>query len=307
MIYPANINKLSLGEGNTPLIRLHRLENFTGWRGRIWAKAEYQNPTGSFKDRGSITEIKAALKLKKSGVVCASTGNMAASLAAYAARAGLFCRVVIPAVTPATKLKQALSYGAILIKVAGSYDDCVVKARQIAGSENFLLCGDYQTRRIGQRSLGRELADSGPDFDAFICPVGNGTLGCAISEGYNCVQKSAPGFIGVQAFGADPIAQAWKNGKTIIPIPKALTSASAMCVGNPLDGALTLKWVQKTKGLMLSVTDEAISNAQQRLAFLEGIYVEKAAAASAAALSKISANQYPRIILILTGLGLKEG
>ncbi|PIX68946.1 threonine synthase, partial [Candidatus Roizmanbacteria bacterium CG_4_10_14_3_um_filter_39_13] len=132
-----NTNKLiSLGEGNTPIIRLNSIEKLINWKGELWAKAEYQNPTGSFKDRGSVFEIAAAIKQRKKGVVCASTGNMAASLSAYAARSNLACFVVVPVFTPENKLNQALVSGAKLVKIEGNYDDCVIKAKKISDENN---------------------------------------------------------------------------------------------------------------------------------------------------------------------------
>ena len=204
-----------MGEGNTPLFRLNNLENFLKRKGRIWAKAEYLNPTGSFKDRGSTAEIREATRLNKRGIVCASTGNMAASLAAYTARAKLSCIVVIPKNTPSGKLRQAKLCRATLIEVNGNYDNCVRKAEQIADKENYYLCGDYEIRRNGQQSIGTELAYSGVRFTAFVCPVGNGTVGCAISEGF-ALKNMYPSFIGVQGKGADMVYQAWKNNSSIV-------------------------------------------------------------------------------------------
>ena len=189
-----NLNKISLGEGNTPLFRLFNLEKVFGWKGEIWVKSEYQNPTGSFKDRGSVTEINEALRQKKGGIICASTGNMAASLSAYAGKTGLKCFVVVPKNTNKGKLKQTTICGAKIIAVDGNYDVCVKKAKKIAEKNNFLLCGDYKLRRIGQRSLGRELACSKSNFDAFIVPIGNGTLGCAIIEGFFETNQQDHGF-----------------------------------------------------------------------------------------------------------------
>lgn len=304
MNYPTD-NKLSLGEGSTPLVRLSAIVRALDWRGQLWIKAEYQNPTGSFKDRGSIAEIAEAIRENKRGVVCASTGNMAASLAVYAARVKLTCIVVVPKTTPLEKLRQAIMCGAKLVSIDGQYDRCVAIAQTLANEQNLLLCGDYEARRIGQRSIGTELADSNIVFDAFIVPVGNGTLGCAIAEGF-ATRKQYPSFIGVQGGGADPIYQAWKTGGSIIRIIEPKTIASAMSVGNPLDGKLTLEWVKKTKGAMYCVSDNEIELAQKLLAQNEGIFVEKTAAATVAALSKLI--QRPkRTVLILTGSGLKEG
>jgi len=302
------IKKISLGEGNTPLIRLQNIERLLKWKGTIWGKAEYQNPTGSFKDRGSIVEISEAIQLNKLGVVCASTGNMAASLAAYSTKAKLPCFVVIPLGTPVAKLTQAVICNAKIIKTIGNYDKCIRIAKQFASKNNYLLCGDYKTRRLGQQSIGVELAQSKIRFDAFICPVGNGTVGCAVAEGFS-KNKQRPQFIGVQGKGADPIYQAWKNKTMIKKTVNPTTIASAMNVGNPLDGKLTLNWINKTNGFMISVSDTEICNAQKILAVNEGIFVEKASASTLTTLLNINTkkNKEKNIVLILTGNGLKEG
>ncbi|OGK23374.1 hypothetical protein A3D76_05035 [Candidatus Roizmanbacteria bacterium RIFCSPHIGHO2_02_FULL_37_9b] len=300
-----NLKSITLGEGNTPLIRLFNIEKLLNWQGEIWAKAECQNPTGSFKDRGSVSEVKEALKQKKMGVICASTGNMAASLAAYTAKANLKCLVVVPKNTPSGKLKQASVCGAELIEADGNYDFCVTRAKEIAEKENLLLCGDYELRRTSQRSLGNELAEAKIKFDAFITPVGNGTLGCAIIEGFVGKGKS-PKFIGVQGQGSDPIYQAWKNKSEITQINNPVTIASAMKVGDPLDGKLTLDWIKKTNGQMISVSDKEIIDAQGLLAILEGTYVETSAASTLAALTVNNINTKLNVVLILTGSGLKE-
>lgn len=298
--------KLELGQGNTPLIRLYNIEQKLQWQGQLWAKCEYQNPTGSFKDRGSVTEILEAIKQKKQGVVCASTGNMAASLSAYAARVGLPCIVVVPKGTPQSKLQQALIAGAQLIAVNGNYDACVGKAKKIAKDKDYLLCGDYEIRRIGQQSIGEELAKSGASFDAFVCPVGNGTVGTAVAEEL-ARQNKYPKFIGVQGKGADPLTIAWNTTLSPIkPLKEPKTIASAMQVGNPLDGEITLAWIRKTNGQMFSVTDEEILSAQKLLATTEGIFVEPAAAATIAVLSKLP-NRTMNLVVILTGHGLKGG
>ncbi len=264
------------------------------------------NPTGSFKDRGSIVEINMALQLEKQGVVCASTGNMAASLAAYAARTGLPCKVVVPDVTPAGKLRQALICGAELVRVSGNYDECVGVAEQIANDNNYFLCGDYALRREGQKSIGRELA--GKDFDAYIVPVGNGTVGIAIAEGMEAAEdKSVARFIGVQAEEVNPIEAAWRTKREIKAKPAGTTVASAMSVRNPLDGNMTLAWVAKTGGLLTTITDEEVETAQAMLAKREGLYVERTAAAGLAMLMR-DKEQYvgQKLVIILTGNGLKD-
>src|SRR3990167_3408265 len=186
---------------NTPLIRLTRLESKINWQGQIWAKCEFQNLTGSFKDRGSLVEVNQALKLKKKGIVCASTGNMAASLSAIAAKNNLRCVVFAPKETPPAKLFQATICGATIKKINGNYDRCVNQAKNFAKQNDYLLCGDYLLRRLGQSTIGIELANSPINFDSFIVPVGNGTVGCAIAEGF-AIYGKFPQLLGVQGKNA---------------------------------------------------------------------------------------------------------
>ena len=301
---PVDAGMISLGEGNTPLVKLRNLSSELGCD--LWAKCEFTNPTGSFKDRGSIVELSVALQLEKQGVVCASTGNMAASLSAYAAKAGLPCKVVVPEATPAGKLRQATLCGAMLIRVKGGYDDCVAIAERIADEENYFLCGDYALRREGQKSIGRELARKG--FDAFIVPVGNGTVGIATIQGLaEAEDGKLPRFIGIQAAEINPIEEAWRTKRAIKPKPAGATIASAMNVREPLDGQLTLMWVAKAGGLLTTVTDREIECARELLAKKEGLYVERTAAAGLAMLLR-DKEQYigQKLVIILTGSGLKD-
>ncbi len=298
---------VSLGEGNTPLLNLENLSNELDID--LWAKCEFLNPTGSFKDRGSVVEISKAVELCKEGIVCASTGNMAASLSAYAAKAGLKCIVVVPEGTPESKLQQALACGATLKEVEGAYDDCVTVAEKIAQKRNFFLCGDYVLRREGQKSIGWELARFNKKLDAILVPVGNGTVGVAIIKGLSekIGEKKLPKFVGIQAEGVNPVEKAWKNQSGIRPIKNTKTIASAFNVGNPLDGYLVIDWLRKTKGMMLLVTDDEILLAQKLLATREGLFVETTAATTLAGLLK-NKNEFgdQSVVLILTGSGLKE-
>lgn len=298
---------ISLGEGNTPLLRLTNLSQ--EFEVDIWAKCEFLNPTGSFKDRGSVSEISKALELNKNGVVCASTGNMAASLAAYAANVRLGCIVVVPDKTPETKLQQAQVCGAILKKVDGNYDSCVAIAQKIADQKNYFLCGDYVIRREGQKSVGWELALSGIKMDSIVAPVGNGTIGVATIKGFDEKRgkKKLPRFVGVQAENVNPIELAWKNQQNIKPMKNGTTIASAFNVSNPLDGYLVLNWLAKSNGLMLTVNDEEIIQAQILLAMKEGLFVETTAASTLAGIVKNKQEFHNQsVVIILTGSGLKE-
>lgn len=295
---------ISLGESNTPLLRLTNLEQVMAWRGEIWAKCEYISPTGSFKDRGSVAEVALTQSQKKAGVVCASTGNMAASLSAYSAKAKLECVVFVPTGTPKTKLEQATICGATIQEVDGNYDLCVEMAKKYAKSNNYMLCGDYEIRRRGQSSIGLELAESKVNIDAFIVPLGNGTVACGISEGL-ATHGLFPKLIGVQGQNASPIYQAFISKTKITPISNPQTIGSAMNVGKPLDGTLTLDWIQKTGGSIYDSSDQDITMSKSILATAEGLYVESAAAATVSILPKYP-NKDETIVLILTGSGLKE-
>lgn len=303
----ANRPSLTLGEGQTPLIKLENLSKELGCN--LWAKCEFLNPTGSFKDRGSVVEVSKAIELSKKGVVCASTGNMAASLAAYTAKTNLECVVIVPAQTPESKLQQALVCGAKLEKVNGNYDECVLVAEQIAKDRDYFLCGDYVIRREGQKSIGWELAESDVEIDSVVVPVGNGTVGVAIMKGFDEKRqnKKLPQFIGIQAEKVNPIEIAWKSKREIKPLKNTKTIASAFNVGNPLDGYLVLNWLEKTKGEVLTVSDKEILKAQKLLAAKEGLFVETTAATTFAGILKNEkALQGQSVVLVLTGSGLKE-
>lgn len=298
---------LTLGEGTTPLLKLSNLSKKVGFE--LWAKCEFLNPTGSFKDRGSVVEISKAVELGKNGIVCASTGNMAASLSAYAAKTNLECIVVVPAKTPESKLQQALVCGAKLKKVKGSYDECVSVAEKIAKDKDYFLCGDYVIRREGQKTIGWELAQSKVNIDSIVVPVGNGTLGVAVMKGFDEKRNNQklPKFIGIQAENANPLEIAWENNQEIQPMQNTQTIASAFNVGNPLDGYLVLDWINKSKGSLLTVSDEEIVEAQESLATQEGFFVETTAATTLAGILKTKERfKNQSVVIVLTGSGLKE-
>jgi len=298
---------VTLGEGNTPLLKLENLSKSLGFD--IWAKCEFLNPTGSFKDRGSVVEVSKAIELGKNGIVCASTGNMAASLAAYAAKANLKCIVVVPEKTPESKLRQAIACGAKLKKISGTYDQCVSIAKDIAEKQNLFLCGDYVLRREGQKSIGWELAKSDQKIDSIVVPVGNGTVGIATIKGIfeKSTDEQLPKFIGIQAEKVNTIQIAWIKNKKIVPLKNTQTIASAFNVGNPLDGYLVLDWLKKTSGLMITVSDDEIKSAQKLLSKKEGLFVETTAASTLAGLIKNKSEfENQSVVIVLTGSGLKE-
>jgi len=292
--------------GNTPLLYLSNISKLYGCK--VYAKCENQNLTGSFKDRGSVIEIQKAKELNKKGIVCASTGNMAVSLSAAAAKAKLRCIDVIPKRTSNVKIELMKRCGGQTILVDGSYDDCVGQALKFSQKNNYFLCGDYTLRREGQKTIGWELARSGISFDALVIPVGNGNLGTAIYQGWQEARPDAklPAFIGVQPSLCNPLTKAWKSKKDITSqSPAVRTQAAAFDVGNPLDGPAILSIVQKTSGMIIDATDTEMLSGRQLLAQKEGILGEITVGSTIAAIKKLKTKlQNKTILIIISGSGL---
>lgn len=317
--YPINdmTKIITLNEGNTPLYECKNLGKILGLK-HLYIKYEGANPTGAFKDRGTMVEITKALELGKKAVCCASTGNMAASVSAYAAKAGLPCYVIVPEGTPIGKLAQTLSYGAKLIQIRGTYADAVKLTINLSEKHNFYLCGDYAFRAEGQKSIAFEISEQ-LDWhapDKIIIPIGCGTNSSAIWKGFKEYKKlgfidTLPKIIGVQAKGANPIVCAYKKKQNTFKIQEnPSTISSAICVGDPLDGKKILKAIHESGGSALDVDDKDTLNAQILLAKEESIFVEPSAATGLAALKKMLKNkQIPldeKIVLVMTGAGLKD-
>ena len=224
---------ITMGEGATPLLENKRLSK----AGRLLIKYEAANPTGSFKDRGSSLEITKALEFKKHKVALASTGNMGASMAAYAAFAGLECKVFIPDIVGKEKITQIKAYGAETIAVAGDYSVAMKQAEEyvLSNSDSFLT-GDYPWRSEGTKTVGFEIADQlywhVPDY--VVVPVGNGTLIWSIYEAFRelslvGITDKIPKIIGVQVENCAPVVQAWENELTeLIPVRNPDTIATAI-------------------------------------------------------------------------------
>lgn len=305
-------------EGGTPLYQLKRLGEQLGLE-HLYVKAESANPTGVFKDRGTMIEITKALELGASAVCVASTGNMAASVSAYAAQAGLPCYVLVPEGTPVGKLAQTIAYGARVVQIKGTYDTCILLARYIAKEYHFFLCGDYAFRREGQKSIAYEIVEQldwqSPDI--VICPIGYGTNLAGIYKGFVEFKRFGltpriPTFIGVQAAGCSPIADAWERGETsYIPVEKPNTIASAVAACDPCDAPFIFSALLETKGRALKYTDTEMLDAQKVLGRTEGLFVEPSSALPLAvllssALQREQSLQSKRIVLIATGNGLKD-
>ena len=310
---------ITLHEGGTGLHRCRRLGAFLGLE-HLYVKNEGENPTGSFKDRGMTVGITRALEVGARSVICASTGNTAASLAAYSAKAGLETIVLIPAGKIAYgKLAQAIVYGARIVQIKGNFDEALKIVFEICSrnSEVYLLNSINPFRIEGQKTLAYEVCDQlnrQPDY--FVIPVGNaGNISAAwkgFTEYYNLGQIEAkPKMVGVQAEGAAPIAEAVaKKRLTIERVKSPETIATAIRIGMPVSWKKALRAIYESEGTALTVSDKEILDAQSLLARLEGLFVEPASAASIAALKKLKEEDYLSredvVVCVATGHGLKD-
>lgn len=314
------LNVVSLNEGGTGLYRCLRLGNALGIE-NLYVKNEGENPTGSFKDRGMTVGVTKALELGTKIVACASTGNTSASLAAYAAKAGVSCLILIPSGGVAFgKLAQAIIYGAKVIQLRGNFDQALKMVLKLSEEhkEIYLLNSINPYRLEGQKTIAFEICDqlNMEPPDRVIVPVGNAGNISAIWKGFTEFNKtgligSLPKMVGVQAEGAAPIAKAIKNGKdTITPVEKPETVASAIRIGAPVSWKKAIKAIKDSGGTAEMVTDKEILEAQKMLARYEGLFVEPASASSIAGLKKMvekgEIGKDEVVVCIATGHGLKD-
>ncbi|MBI5239845.1 MAG: threonine synthase [Elusimicrobia bacterium] len=297
---------VSLGEGGTPLIRADRLARAAGLPpGSVHLKFEGTNPTGSFKDRGMTLAVSKALEAGSRGVLCASTGNTAASAAAYAAKAGLRCVVFLPRGAVARgKLMQAAAHGAEIVDVAGNFDAALRTALRTAERKGLTVVNSSNPFRIeGQKTAAFEVAEAmgrAPDFQ--FMPVGNAGNITAYWKGYKELGGGRPRIMGFQAAGAAPLVLGH-------PVKAPRTVATAIRIGDPYsrDGALAAR--DESGGAIGSVTDSQILAAYRFLAREEGVFCEPASAAGVAGLLKLCrSGRKPRgtVVCVLTGHGLKD-
>ena len=306
---PAGAVPVTLLEGNTPLILAPRLGAELGCT--LYLKYEGLNPTGSFKDRGMTVAITAAAARGARAVICASTGNTAASAAAYAARAGLRCLVVIPqGHVAAGKLAGVLAYGAQVIQVQGSFDDALSLVRQLADREPIALVNSVNPYRLeGQKTAAFEICDELGRAPDWLClPVGNAGNITAYWKGFSEYRAAgripnAPRLLGAQAAGAAPLVLG-----RVVERPE--TVASAIRIGRPARGEEALLAAEASDGRIIAVSDEAILAMQGALAG-EGVWCEPASAAGAAGLlQEARAGRLElsgrMVVAVITGHGLKD-
>jgi len=290
---------VTLQEGSTPLVRAPRLSERVG--ADVWLKIEGANPTGSFKDRGMTCAVSAAVRDGAQAVICASTGNTAAALAAYAARAGIRGVVIVPEGKIAMgKLAQALMHGAQVIALHGNFDRALQLVRTVADKHPIALVNSVNEFRVeGQKTAAFEIAeDLAGELDALCIPVGNAGNITAYWRGFSELGL-APKMFGFQAAGAAPLVL----GK---PVENPETIASAIRIGNPARWEQAMDAMTASGGSVNAVTDEQILTAYRFLAREEGVFCEPASAASVAGLMVHGAGGAERVACVLTGHGLKD-
>jgi threonine synthase len=289
---------VSLNEGSTPLVAAPRVSERAG--AEVWLKLEGANPTGSFKDRGMTCAVSAAVREGADVVICASTGNTAASAAAYAARAGLRGAVIVPEGKIATgKLAQALKHGARVIALRGNFDIALALVRELADRHPVALVNSVNEFRIeGQKTAAFELIDELGELDALCIPVGNAGNITSYWRGFSEVGHR-PRLFGFQAAGAAPLVHG-------APVEHPETVASAIRIGNPARWEDAMNAMTASGGAIKAVSDEQILDAYRFLAEHEGVFCEPASAASVAGLFAHGAGGEERVVCVLTGHGLKD-
>ena len=315
---PVKIEPVSLQEGGTPLYHLKRLGEELGLK-NLYAKHEGMNPSGSFKDRGMTLGVSMAKQLGKNIVACASTGNTSASMAVYAAKAGMPAVVLLPAGHVALgKVAQALMHGAKVISIRGNFDRALEMVHELCVTHGIYLLNSINPYRLeGQKTIGFEAVDQlGCVPDRFVLPVGNAGNISAVYKGL-CEWRdvgyidSLPKMTGIQAEGAAPIVNAVKNNLPTVAVEQnPETVASAIRIGAPVNAEKALRAIRETGGTAESVTDAEILAMQRDLARLEGIGVEPASAASVAGIKKMAEagllDKDEKIVCVVTGHLLKD-
>ncbi|MEB3196388.1 MAG: threonine synthase [Candidatus Sericytochromatia bacterium] len=307
----ANTPVISLNEGNTPLVAASRLQRRLGADVSLYLKLEGANPTGSFKDRGMTMAVSKAIEAGSQALICASTGNTSASMAAYAARAGVRSFMLVPhGYVALGKLAQGLHYGATVISIEGNFDQALQIVRELAQTHPVTLVNSVNPHRIaGQQTGAFEVVDQlGEAPDYLAIPVGNAGNITAYWRGFEAyhaagLARRKPVMLGFQAAGAAPIVLG-------APVAKPETIATAIRIGNPASWCCAEYARQASRGAIAAVTDAEILAAYDALAREEGIFCEPASAASlAGVLARAQREPFPpgsTVVCVLTGNGLKD-
>jgi len=280
--------RLTLGEGGTPLVRSERLSEKLGVE--LWFKFEGANPTGSFKDRGMVVAVAKAIEEGAQGIVCASTGNTAASAAAYAARAGVPAVVLHPAgAIAAAKQAQARAVGARVLEVRGSFDEALRSCQELAGRSSYALVNSLNPHRIeGQKTAAFEVIEQlGRVPDVVALPYGGGGNTCAYAKGF-AEEGVQPRLLAAQA------------------AERAVTLASAIRISEPAHLGEVEELIADGRVEVVTVPDEAITDAWLEIASREGLFCEPSSAAGLAGLARVELEPGSTVVCVLTGHGLKD-
>jgi len=315
-LLPEVRNIVTMGEGGTPLHKAERLAKRIGLDA-VYLKDETRNPTNSFRDRGAALMVSNALDLKFDSVVCASNGNMGASMAAYCTKSGLACHIVVPKMVDIGKLAQMLIYDASIEEHGEIVDESNKRAESLAKETGwYQATAEFNPLVIeAQKTISYEVTEQFGVPDCFVVSMGSGGTIYSIWKGFKELQAlknidRLPRMIGVQAHGCAPISEAHsKNESKPVTIPKPSTHALGILVRNPLNGNEALQAIRESKGAATTVQDSEIFAAEQEIARLEGIFAEPSSSATIAALKKLVyqgvIDKGDTVVCLITGSGLK--
>lgn len=315
-LLPETKNIATLGEGGTPLHKAERLAKKLGLDA-VYLKDETRNPTNSYRDRCATLMVSNALDLKHDSVICASSGNLGASLAAYCAKSELTCHIIVPKTVDIGKLAQMLIYDAVIEEDGEIVDESMERAQSLEQETNWYQATAELNPLVieAQKTIAYEVAEQFGVPDWFIVSMGSGGTIYSVWKGFKellAMRKTAklPRMIGVQANGCAPIVNAYFSGQSQpVAISKPSTHALAILVRKPLNGRWALETLKESKGVGVAVSDSEIFKAEQDVARLEGIFAEPSSSATIAALKKLvhqgTIKQKDRVVCLITGSGLK--
>ena len=315
-LLPSVQHLVSLGEGGTPLRKAERLAEKLGLK-ELYLKDETRNPTNSFRDRAAALLTSNAIDLKHDTLICATNGNLGASLAAYSAKTELICHVIVPKLVDVGKLAQMLVYNAVIEEFGETVDDSIRRAEALADETGWYQATAELNPLVieAQKTIAYEVYEQFGVPDWFIASMGGGGTIYSIWKGFKDIKqlgmtKSLPKMIGVQPEGCAPIVKTLaENRSEPIEIPKPSTRALAVLVANPLQSELAIRTIKESEGLTLTVSDTEIFQAELQIAKLEGMFVEPASSATIAALKKLieerKIGKNDSVISLVCGSGLK--
>ncbi|MEM3700065.1 MAG: threonine synthase [Candidatus Bathyarchaeia archaeon] len=316
ILLPQVRHQISLGEGGTPLHEASRLAKSLGLQ-KLYLKDETRSPTNSYRDRAAALYVSNAIELNHDTLVCASNGNLGASLAAYCAKAGLNCHLIVPKLVDIGKLAQMLVYDATIEEFGEILDDSIRKAETLAKEMGwYQATAELNPLAIeAQKTISYEVYEQLGVPDYFIVPMGSGGTIYSIWKGFKELKQlkiadSLPKMVGVQPEGSSSIVKTFLEGQTkMLKISKPSTHALAVLVSQPLQGELAIKAIKESEGLALTVSDQEIFSAELQIAKLEGMFAEPASSATVAALKKLieteKIDKSNSVVCLISGSGLK--